>query len=218
MLSKAAASSRLAISSSKAPTVDLSGLCFFLVKCLVLPNAPPSGNQTRKNSHTTSGDDDTTASLVSGLLAGEEEVGREPVTHTANAISNGNECSSFGPRPRDDGCLPRNLDVETNKRSGAEKDQGKVSGAGVESRDHDDRAYKTDCNTADDVPTVLQMTTTGPRNSKSDKVGDNVGWCLNEIRYYLGESKSSHDLSVKSESTSKESTGPREDLQMGRSP
>lgn len=191
--------SAFSFSSSEAPTVDLASLCFSLVERLVLPDAPPSRNQTGNNGYTTSSNDDTTTSLIPGLLAGEEEVRREPMTHTANTIGDGNECSPLGARSGNDSRLPRNLDVETDKRSRAEKDQGKVSGASIESGDHNDCAHKTDCNAADDMPAVLQMTTTRPGNGESDEVGDNVGWCLDKIRHHLGESKRSHDLSIESE-------------------
>lgn len=108
------------------------------------------------------------------------------MTHTANTIGSGNECSSLGSRSEKNSHLPSDLDV------------GRETGNGVESGDHDECAYKTDCNAADDVPAPLQLTTTGPRNSESDEIEENVGWCLDKLRHYLGESNSSHNLSVAS--------------------
>lgn len=127
-------------SSGKAPAVDIAGFCLQLVKRLILLRAPPFDDQTRDNTQTTTNDNGCTTSLISRLLAGEEEVGREPMTSTADTIGDGDQCSSLSTRSGYYSRLPGDMNVQTDEGSRAEKDQGEVSCASVESGDHHNSA------------------------------------------------------------------------------
>jgi hypothetical protein len=168
-------------SSGEAPAVDIAGLCFQLVKRLILLRAPPFDDQTRDDTQTTANNNGRTAGLVSRLLAGEEKVGREPMTSTADTIGDGDQCSSLSTRSRYHSRLPRNMDVQTNEGARAKKDHREVSRASVEGGDHYNSADDREHDRCTNMPAMLQVATTGPGNTKRDEVGNDVRWCLNEV-------------------------------------
>lgn len=84
--------------------------------------------------------------------------------------------------------------VESDKRTTAQQDQTEVSGTDIECADHDDSTNYGDSHGADNVEAVLKIFSRSPRDSESDKIGDDVRRRLNEICDCLGESKSVHNL------------------------
>lgn len=130
-----------------------------------------------------------------------------------NTVGVGDEGSTLCTRTRDDGCLPRDLYlnrlvkgiatddeigettyVKTNERTNNEQDHAEVSGADVESGDHDSAANQGKEDRNDDVVTVLQSTARRPRNSHHHKEGDNRRRSLDQVGSSTGESECSNNL------------------------
>lgn len=84
--------------------------------------------------------------------------------------------------------------VESDKRATAQQDQTEVSGTDIECADHDNSTSYSNSHGTDNVEAVLKVSSRRPRDSESDKIGDDVWRRLNEICDCLGESKSVHNL------------------------
>lgn len=130
-----------------------------------------------------------------------------------NTVGIGDEGSTLCARTRDDGCLPRDLDlnrlvkgiamndeiedrayVKTNERTNDEQDHAKVSGADIESGDHDSAANQGKKDRNDDVITVFESSTRGPGDTHHDNEGNDRRGGLNEVGGSTRESEGGDDL------------------------
>lgn len=140
----------------EAPGCNLASTLFFALDCFVLTNAPPSSKDTEHDGETATSNDDATTHSVSRFLRAKEEIGTKPMRHARDAVGNGDERSTLGTRTGDNCGFPGELDVEPHEGTGAQQDEGEVACAGIQGRDHENCAGKSDGNTRNDVPAVLK--------------------------------------------------------------
>lgn len=121
--------------SSLVATVLAIALC--LIELLVESLCPPLDTEAEKDSAQASEQDESTSESVEGLLAGREEVGREPVRALADTVCNGDQSCFLAARRGDQGCLPGKLQVETVVSTCDKKACSEVASTDVGCRDQD---------------------------------------------------------------------------------
>lgn len=180
--------------SRKSPFRSFASLGLLSIKLLILPDTPPPGNQTKDDSKTTSGNENSTTCLVSRCLVCQEEIGREPMAHAADTIGDSNKGGPFRPWAGHDCRLPRDLQIESHKWATAEQNHGEVTSTSVQGADHENSPGQRHCDARNDVPTVLEQPTAGPRDADCDQVRNGVGWSLDQVRSHFREAESLDDL------------------------
>lgn len=171
--------------SRKSPLSSFASLGILPIKLLILPDTPPPSNQTEDDSKTTSGNENAATCLVPGRLVRQEEIGREPMAHTADTIGDSNKGGPFRPGAGHHCRLPRDLQVQPHEWARAEKNHGEVASTGVECADHENRSNQRHGDAHNNVPTVFEQPTAGPGDAKCDQVRNGVRRSLDQVRPYL---------------------------------
>ena len=110
-------------------------LCF--VELLVEPLGPPLNGKAEDDGAQAAEENETTPESVEGLVLGGEEVWREPVRALANTVGDRDQSCLLAARCRNQGRLPRELQVETVVGAADQETGAEVASADVRGGDHD---------------------------------------------------------------------------------
>jgi len=108
-----------------------------LIKLLVKSLGPPLNSEAKQDRAKAAKQNESTSKSVKRLLAGREEVRREPVRALADAVCNGDQSCFLAARRWDQSGLPGELQVETVVRARDQQACAEVASADVGGGDHD---------------------------------------------------------------------------------